>query len=160
MKKLGIEIKWALIFLVAQLGWMFLERITGLHGKHIAQHTTYTNLFAIIAILVYVFAIMDKRKNYYHGVMTYMQGFTVGLIITFIVTLFNPLIQYISLNYISPDYLPNITEYGVKSGKMTQEAAEIYFSMKSYIIQGIIGALLMGVVTSAIVAIFFWRKKR
>jgi hypothetical protein len=42
---------------------------------------------------------------------------------------------------------------------MTQEAAENYFNMKSYIIQGLIGAPVMGLITSAIVAIFTRKKK-
>jgi hypothetical protein len=42
----------------------------------------------------------------------------------------------------------------VRTGHMTQEAAESYFNIRSYIIQGIVGAPVMGIVTSAVVAFF------
>jgi hypothetical protein len=41
---------------------------------------------------------------------------------------------------------------------MTPEAAAEYFSLSGYMIQSMIGALLMGIITSAVVA-FFTRKK-
>jgi hypothetical protein len=44
--------------------------------------------------------------------------------------------------------------YAVENKLMTRETAELYFSLKSYIIQSSIGGLSMGVVTSAIVALF------
>jgi len=43
---------------------------------------------------------------------------------------------------------------------MTQLAAEKYFNMKSYIIQSIIAAPLMGLVTSALVSIFVKNVKK
>jgi hypothetical protein len=46
----------------------------------------------------------------------------------------------------------------VSTGAMTQEAAEQYFSLKNYIIQGLIGAPVMGLVTTLIVAIFTRKK--
>ena len=61
-------------------------------------------------------------------------------------------------NIITPEYFPNIIEYSVGEGMMTLEEAENYFSLGSYIMQGSIGALIMGIITSAIVA-FFIKKK-
>jgi len=42
---------------------------------------------------------------------------------------------------------------------MTKEQAEDYFSFNSYVFQAAIGALVMGVVTSAVVAFFVKSKK-
>ncbi|MBN1186959.1 MAG: DUF4199 domain-containing protein [Bacteroidales bacterium] len=158
MNKINIEIKWAIIFSVITLIWMLLEKLVGLHSEHIDKHIVYTNLFAIPAIIIYVLALIDKRKNYYKGVMTYKQGFITGLIITVIVVILSPLTQYITSAFITPEYFPNVINYVVNKGKMTQEAAEKQFNLQNYIIQGIIAALLMGLITSAIVAIF--TKKR
>ena len=158
MKNLKIEIKWAIIFAVMQLLWMMLERITGLHSDHIDKHAIFTNFIAIPAIAIYVFALLDKRKNFYQGVMTYKQGFVTGFIITLFVTVFSIVTQYIISTIISPDYFPNMIEYAVSEGKMTQEAAENMFNLKSYIIQAPIGAFVMGLLTSAIVAIFTRKK--
>ena len=158
MKNLKIEIKWAIIFATMTLLWMLIEKATGLHDTHIDKHMVYTNFIAIPAIAVYVFALLDKRKNHYHEKMTYMQGFVCGLIITLIVTILSPLTQYITSTFITPDYFQNAIAYGVSTEKITQEAAEGYFNLENYIIQGLIGAPVMGLLTTAIVAIFTRKK--
>ncbi len=37
---------------------------------------------------------------------------------------------------------------------MTQPDAEAYFNLKSYMVQSLIGAAIMGIITSAVVALF------
>lgn len=154
MKKYSIEIKWGLIFVLMSLLWLALEKAVGLHDTHIDLHATYTNFMAIPAIVVYFLALRDKRKNFYSGQMNYKQGFISGLLITLWVTLLVPLTQYITFSIITPDYFQNAINYAVESGNMTQSEAEEYFSTQSYLLQGLIGAPVMGVVTTAIVGIF------
>ncbi len=154
MKDIKIEIKWALIFILASLAWMAIEKALGWHDEKIPDHATLTNFFAIPAIAIYVFAMLDKRKNYYHGRMTYKKAFLAGLIITLIVALFSPLTQYITSTLITPEYFSNVIEYAVSSGIMTQPDAEAYFNLKSYMVQSLIGAAIMGIITSAVVALF------
>lgn len=158
MKNYAIEIKWGIIFVLMSLCWILLERLAGLHGDHIDKHAIYTNLIAIPAITIYVLALLDKRKNFYGGSMTYKQGFITGLIVTLVVTIFSPLTQFLVTTVISPDFFPNAINYAVEEGKMTQQEAENYFSLSSYIIQGLIGAPVMGIITTAIVAIFTRKK--
>lgn len=154
LKNFRTEIKWALIFAATMLVWMLLERVAGLHDTYIDKHAIYTNLFAIPAIAVYVFALLDKRKSDYHGVMSYKQGFLSGLIITLIVTVLTPITQYLTTSIITPDYFANVIEYSVQQGEMTREAAEGHFNTKSYIIMGMVGAPVMGVLTTSVVAFF------
>jgi hypothetical protein len=158
MANIKIELKWALIFIAAILLWMVLERVSGLHDTYIDMHVIFTNFFAVPAIIIYVLALLDKRNNFYRGKMSYTQGFVSGLIITIIVVVLSPLSQYITHTFITPQYFPNIIEYAVQQGQMLRDAAEEYFNMQSYIVQSLIGAALMGLVTSAIVA-FFLKKK-
>lgn len=159
MKNFKIEIKWAFIFIGSLLLWMFLERLVGLHDKHIDKHQYLTMLYSIVAIALYVFALLDKRKNFYNGFMTYKQGFITGLIITVIVTIFSPLTQWIISSVITPDYFENVIKYSVETGYHKSIAdAEAQFNLKSYIVQSTVGALLMGIVTTAIVAIFTRKK--
>lgn len=154
MEAYKTEIKWGIIFIVSGLIWMLLERLVGLHGEHIEHHATYTNLFAVVAIAVYVFALRDKRESYYNGVMSYKQGLFSGLIITGIVTVLTPLSQYITAEFISPYYFSNMIEYASEQEIMDKAVAEEYFSLRSYIIQSIIAAPVLGIVTTAIVAFF------
>ncbi len=153
MKNIKIEIKWALIFVLMMLAWMFLEKSMGWHDEKIADHATMTNLVAIPSVAIYLFALLDKRKNFYNGVMSYYQGFMSGLIITIIVAVLSPLSQYITSEFITPDYFTNVINYAVEKGEMTREDAESYFNLKSYIIQSVAGALIMGIATSAVVAV-------
>lgn len=158
MKNYRIELKWALIFVAMTLIWMVLERLGGFHDERIGQHAIVTNLIAIPAIAVYVLALLDKRKNFYGGKMTYTQGLLSGLVITLIVTLFSPLTQYITSVWITPVYFPNMIEFTLREGKMTAAEADRYFSLKNYIVLGLIGAPVMGLITSAVVAIFTRKK--
>lgn len=158
MKKFGIEIKWGIIFSIILLLWMQMEKMLGWHDELIEKHAIYTNFFAVVAVIVYVVALLDKRKNYYHGKMTWLQGFLSGLLIAVVVAILSPLTQYITSTIITPEYFPNVIEASVGSGKMTQEQAENYFSLRNYMIQSAVGAIIMGAVTSAIVAIFVRKK--
>lgn len=158
MKNRVIEIKWGVIFAISTLAWMVLEKSLGWHDEHIADHATYTNLFAIVAIALYVFALRDKKKNFYQGQISYKEAFISGVIVTIVVTILSPLTQYIISEIITPDYFSNVIAYAVESGNATQEQAESSFNLQSYIIQASLGALVMGIVTSAVVA-FFVRSK-
>jgi hypothetical protein len=133
---------------------MTLERLFGLHDSHIDKHAIYTNFIAIPAIAIYVLALLDKRNNFYGGFMSYKLGFISGLIITLIVTLFTPLIQYITSTIITPDFFTNMIDYTVSEGLMQRGEAEDFFNLKSYMIQASIGAPVMGLITTAIVAFF------
>lgn len=154
MSKYRIEIKWAIIFALATLLWMVFEKSMGWHDVLIEKHAIYTNFFAIIAVAVYVLALLDKRKVDYNGKMSWKQGFISGIILSVIIAVISPLTQYIISTSITPEYFTNIINFVVDSGKMDQEAAESYFNLKSYILQSLFGALTMGIVTSAIVAFF------
>ncbi len=155
-----IEIKWAFIFIGMTLLWMLLEKLSGLHSTYIDYHLYLTNLYAIPAILVYVFALIDKKKNFYEGQMTYMKGLVAGVIITLIVALFSPLTQWIISYVISPEYFPNVIKRSVEIGYYpTTEEAEAHFNFKNYAVQSVIGALVMGLVTTLIVMLFVRTKK-
>tara|TARA_R110001592_G_scaffold75225_2_gene227924 strand:+ start:18602 stop:19090 length:489 start_codon:yes stop_codon:yes gene_type:complete len=159
MQKFKLEIKWAFIFIAMSLLWMIIEKLTGLHSIHIDKHMYLTNLFAIPAILIYVLALKDKKKKNYFGRMSYKQGLVSGLIITVIIAIFAPLTQWITSTIITPEYFPNVIAYSVESGyHKSIEEAEAYFNLSNYIQQSVIGALIMGVLTSAIVAIFLKSK--
>lgn len=159
MKNISIEIKWAIIFSIVGLLWMVLEKAVGLHDKYIDYHLYLTNLFAIPAIIVMVLALKDKKKKIYGGRMTYVQGLISGIILSVFIALLSPLTQWITSYLITPEYFPNIIKRSVELGyyKTTAEA-EANFNYPNYAKQGAIGALMMGVATTAIVMIFIRTK--
>ncbi|WP_047415690.1 DUF4199 domain-containing protein [Cellulophaga sp. Hel_I_12] len=161
MEKIRLEIKWAMLFIVMTLLWMVLEKLVGLHSTRIDLHMYLTNLFAIPAILVYVFALKEKKKKDFKGQMTFKQGLFSGLIMTLIITLFAPLTQWIISTIITPEYFPNVIAHSVETGyHSTLEEAQAYFNLNNYMVQSTIGTLIMGVVTTLIVAFFLKTKVR
>jgi len=159
MKRITIELQWAAVFFAMTLLWMLLEKTVGLHDTYIDKQAIYNNLIAIPAIAIYVFALLHKRKKYYGGDMTYGQGVTCGLIMTAFITLLSPLAQYITSTFITPQYFTNAIKYAVSKGYSTPAEAQAYFNLQSYSIQGLIGAPMMGVITTLIVAAFTKRTK-
>jgi hypothetical protein len=158
MKDIRIEIKWGVLFILMGLIWMVFEKAMGWHDVQIDKHATYSMFVAPLAVAIYVFALIDKKKNFYGGRMSYLQGFVSGLIMTLVVVILTPLSQYITSTYITPDFFNNVIAYSVKSGAMEREAAEQYFNLKNYILQATLFATMMGLITSAVVAIFLRSK--
>jgi hypothetical protein len=160
MKKIKIELKWALIFVAMMLLWMLLERLFGLHDRNIEHHPLVTNFVAIPAIIIYVLALLDKRRKDFNGQMSYLQGFTSGVIITVIVTILSPLTQIITSLVITPDFFANMIGYAVHTGTMSRPEAEAYFNLNNYLLQTIMFTPIMGIATSAVVAVFTRRVKK
>ncbi len=159
MKKFSIELKWSFIFIFMSLVWMLLERLTGLHDENIDQHAIYTNLIAIPAILIYYFAIKEKRDRFYKGQISFKQGFKSGLIISIMVTLITPLSLYISTKFISPEYFTNAVEYSVKNKLMVKNEALAYFNYKNYLVLSLMSAPVMGIITSLIISLIIKTRK-
>lgn len=160
--KYKIELKWAAGFAIMSMLWMLLERIVGLHSSNIDKHAVYTNFVAIPAILIYVFAFLEKQKSFYPDGISFKDGMIFGLIMTLFITLISPVNILITLYVITPDFFNNAIEYAVKSGNMTQTAAHDYFNTGSYIMQGLIGAPIMGIITTVLVSsgVFVFNKYR
>jgi hypothetical protein len=160
MKTIAIEIKWAILFSIMVLVWMVLENLAGLHDQYIDLHLYLTNLFAVPAILVMVLALKDKRKSDFRGELTYLQGLKSGVILSLLIAVLSPLTQWITSYVITPEYFPNVIQRSLELGKYDSiEEAEAFFNYNNYAIQGIIGALIMGIATTAIAMIFLKSKK-
>lgn len=154
MKKIGTEFKWGIIFSIIAKLWMLLEKLVGLHGQLIEYQAVFTYLFAIPAIIMFVLALRDKRKNYYNGIMTWIEGFVSGLIMTAVITLLMPVIQYVTHTFITPDFFENAVNLAIESGKMGLIEARKHFNINNYIIRGMVGSAVLGTTASAIIAFF------
>lgn len=161
MHKIQIELKWAVIFSIIVLAWMVLERAAGLHDKYIDYHMYLTNLFAIPAIVVMVMALKNKRNQFYAGNITYVQGLVSGIILSVFIAVLSPLTQWITSYVITPEYFTNVIRRSVELGMYDNAAdARANFNYKNYAVQGAIGALFMGIVTTAIAMIFIRTKPK
>lgn len=160
LKSRKLEFKWAIIFVIMMLAWMIGEKTLGFHDEKIAWHVIVTNFVAIPAILIYVIALYQKKKKEYNGEMTYWQSFKSGFFITLIITVLSPFTQLLTSLVITPDYFKNMIQFVTENGIMTKEAAEANFNLESYIIQSVIGAFVMGMVTTAVISVFVSRKRK
>lgn len=160
MNNIKLELKWAIIFSVMTLVWMWLENLSGLHSKYIDYHLYLTNLFSIPAIWIMVLALRDKKHSHYNGQITYVQGLVSGVILSIFIALLSPLTQWVTSYVIAPEYFPNVIKRSVELGYFkTVQDAEANFNYPNYATQGAIGALVMGIITTAIAMIFIRSKK-
>ena len=157
MKAIIIELKWAIIFTITLLAWMLFEKTLGWHDEKIADHFWLTFLFAPFALLMFILVMREKRRRHYNKKLTWTQGFLTGAKMAFFVALLSPLAQYITHNYITPEYFESVSRYSVTNDLMSIEEANDYFNINNYMLQSAIGALGVGLVISAIVAIFMRR---
>jgi hypothetical protein len=109
------------------------------------------------AVAMYILAIREKRRRMYHYKMTWKQGFFTGVLLAIFVALLSPAAQYITHNFITPEYFETVKNYSVTNKLMTIEGANDYFNFNSYLLQSFFGALIGGVVISAITALFLKR---
>lgn len=158
MKHLKIELKWSIVFTIMTLAWMLLEKTLGWHDEKIANHYWITLLFLPFAIFMYVLAIREKRRRFYHKKITWKQAFYSGVMLSVFTAALSPLAQYITHNYITPEYFINVREYSVTNKLMTFEAANDYFNITNYSMQVALGILIGGSIISAIIAFFLKRE--
>lgn len=158
MEKFKIELKWAVIFSIGLLIWMYFEKTMGWHDEKVKFQPIYTMLFGIISILIYILALQNKKKNYYNNKIDWKQGFLSGAILSLLVAIFTPVVLYITFEYISPDYFTNIINYKIENSKMTLEDAEKYFSLSNYMYTNTFSTLSNGIVISAIISYFIKSK--
>lgn len=152
MKKFAIEIKWAIISIIIFLAWMTLEKQLGFHDEKLKWQMVFTLLILFPTFLIYYLALRDKKKNYYQNNMNWKQGFISSIVISFVVAIFSPISQFITHEFITPDYFEKMISLSVESKRMTLEQAQNYFNLSAYIWQSISGGISMGVVIGAIVA--------
>lgn len=148
------EIKYALIFVIISFLWNCLEFLTGLQSYYINLHPYFvTPFFIILTILIYYFAIQEKRKSL-DGKITFGKAFVTGLIISIFIFILNPLFLYIFTNFINQDFFNSFINHEVSSGKSTAKEAAEYFNLQNFLIRGSIYRLIMGITATLFISIF------
>ncbi len=154
MKKVYIELKWAIIFSIALLSWIFFEKTMGWQNDNIANFWWLTLLFAPVAIFFYLLALREKRRRVYDRKMTWNQGFISGLIISVFVALLSPLTEYVAYNFFTSDNFNTIAESSVTNELMARSKMNDIFRINNYRWQSAFGLFVFGTATAATAAIF------
>lgn len=157
MKKIYIEFKWAIIFSIALLCWILLEKKMG-WDNNIENFWWLTLLFGPFAILLYLLALREKRRRVFGGEMTWTQGLITGAVISLFVALLSPLTEYVTYNIFTQENFNTIAETSVTNNLMANTKMNDIFNINHYRWQSAFGLFIFGVITSGISA-FFVRKK-
>jgi hypothetical protein len=160
MKKLAFEFRWAVRYIFAFIAWAFLEKAMGVYGENIDKYPSWSLGFYIFAFLIYIVALNDKKKHVYAGNMEWKQGAVSGVYMTFIIALLMPVAQLIIHKAIAPELLPNLVEQAVSKGGTDADVTAEYYSLTSFIIQGIFFALSVGVLFSAVASLIVRTNKK
>lgn len=158
MKKFAIEIKWGIRYAFLWILWLYAEKKFGYYDTKINDHALYSMLFMVVMLIVYFAAIKEKKVDFFENQMSWKQGVVTGIFLTVVIVLLTPICQIIFHKAIAPEFFPNMIKHAVSNG-YSAEVAQNYFNLWSYILQSIFGTLSLGVVLSAIVALFLQTKK-
>lgn len=159
MKKFAIEIKWGIRYAFLWILWLFIEKSSGYYDVKISDQALYSLLFTFVIFFVYYVAIKEKKKDFFKDDMSWKQGCVTGIFLTIVMALLTPFCQIIFHKAIAPEFFPNMIEYSVSKGN-SRETAENYFNLSSSIIQSVFSTLSLGVVISAVVALFLQTKTK
>lgn len=153
------ELKWALIYFVLLIAYLFAGKLLGVFSQNIDKHGIFSTLFIIPTIVIYVLAIREKRKKHYHNVLTYWKGVKSALILTFFMVLLGTVTPSIA-TAIAPEYYENSISYAVERGDFTQEQAEEFYNPGTRTKNEIIGTTVFGIILSLIIPLFTIKKKK
>lgn len=159
MKTYKTEIKWGLIQSAMFLLWMVLERSAGLHDKQIAQQPIVGIFILVPTLIIYLLALMEKRKSY-AGHIRFRQAFMTGIRLSLVVVLLSPTYLFIAYYIISPQFFDNAIAWSVKTGRYTEAQAKAQLNFGSYLLVSIVAGLITGTFFSAVLAYFIKNKEQ
>jgi hypothetical protein len=109
--------------------------------------------------LIYVLALLEKKRKVFQGKITFLQAFKSGMVLTLFIVILSPLNQFIITRLVSPDYFENMRDLAVAKG-MSLEEAQSRLNTGAFIVQSVIGGLVTGAVFSALVSIVIGGNKK
>ncbi len=152
LKNRTTEIRWALLFSLVTILWMALEKSMGYHGDNIAGYQKFTYFFIPVSFLVYFLALRDARKKR-GGITSFKESLISGILISIFIAIFAPLTQWIIHNFITPDFLSNLSQYAVLEDGIDPEQADTFFTIPNYMKQTAIRAPITGTVISLLLSL-------
>ena len=152
MKKFEIEFKWAIYFILILFGWFYLEKIIGLHDKHVKWEGLFLFLIIIPQVILYRLAFKNKKTEFYRGKMTWKQAFFSGAVLSLLIAGISPIVGYTTTVVISPEFMDNVRA-------QTGQSADIY-SANQFATNLLFSLLSNGIVISAVLALIMRSKQK
>jgi hypothetical protein len=158
MSKFKIEFKWAIYYTFLGIMWFQLEKYLGFHDKNIANQPVFTNLIYIFIFGIYILFLIDKKKNYFNGIMTWQQGLISGLVLSVLAMILAPFSIYFKLKYVNPNFFEQMIHASTARGIKLENAVTV-FNMKAYITLGVVDCLSFGIIFAALASALVKTKK-
>ncbi|ALU28142.1 DUF4199 domain-containing protein [Myroides odoratimimus] len=159
MRNFSIEFKWASYATLAALLWMFIVKSLGFHDlEKIRYEVGFELLFNLVLIIFYWLGIRQKKREFYNGVVSWQRAFLSGLVICIMITFFFPIIQYITFNQVSPNFMATLQEALATQTSMSLEEATKNATFDIFLRNGVTNNLSFGVVFIAIISYFIQSK--
>lgn len=149
-----VELKWVVIIFIVHLLWHVTEKLLGFYTTNI-EYTDYSGFvfMPVYAGLMYL-ALVDLRKSN-HNLLNRRHAFLSGLFISLCLVVLAPVMVFLVVFLLQPDFFQNMIAYGVNSGKYSsygQAATEFSYwgfvklYMAIYMLVGSLSAALWGFV--------------
>ena len=151
--------RFGIIFALMQFTWIIAEYLVGLHTTYIAQHATYTNLILVPSVAIMIWGLFARRAEL-GGELSYLQALGQGLGVGVTVGILSVGVQYLFFTFINPNFFADFRAFAVEEGYMSLDAAESYFSLTNYAVQGAVFAPIAGLFTNSVAGLFLktrWR---
>ncbi len=150
MKKFAIEIRWAIRYIFVYIAWIFLEKYSGAYDAHIDNYFLFSFGFYILAFLLYLMAIKEKKTSYFGNNMDWKQGTISGIYMTAFIAILMPFAQIVIHKAIATEFFPNMIKRSLASKNANPEAIRDYFSFPDYITHTIFLTLSIGMIYAAV----------
>ncbi len=153
-------LKWGFLTAFFTFLWLSLEYAVGLQTNYIAYHPVITLLALIIPLLCLYYGLKEvKLKD--PAEFSFGKALLTGLCISGVAAIFSMLGQWVFHHWVNPNFFSSMITYAESRALaqgidvlVARREAEAYFSLESYLLQAVGGALIGGAVVSAILAIF------
>lgn len=157
-------LKWGFLTAFFTFLWLSLEFAVGLQTEYIAYHPVITLLALIIPLLCLYYGLREVKLQQPES-FSFSKALLTGLCISGVAALFSIAGQWFFHHWVNPNFFSNMISYAESRALaqgvdvlVARREAEAYFSLESYLLQAVGGALIGGAVISAILAIFMRRR--
>ena len=155
MNKFSILAKWAIRFTFLAIFWSYLEKLLGYHDTKIDSQFSFGLIFGIIYITIYYLTLNEVFTKIYSNTITYKSAFKNLAALTLFIAFLSPFPHLVMHNYISPNFFANAIEYKSNVDPKNLEFAKSYFTLKSFVLNGIQVSFSIGILLAAIIPVFF-----
>lgn len=147
-----------MFFTLLNFLWLYAERFFGWHSSGASQYSVYSMIMVIPQIVVTYLNMKEKSEKFFDGNIEWRKAFFSGAVLSVIIAALSPVIVFAMTEFVSPDFVTIAIEQSVEKG-MEESSAHSLYNMNSLSKQAMFGNLATGVFWSAILALFFKKKK-